>query len=204
MVLQSGQAAPEQLVKILVSASNLPTLPTGKSTQAVQATGGPLGPVATPSLPKTPPTTTTTTTSRPTPELASKQSDPDPICVAANAAEGVAASKAKPEMVNLLSDEETDKEDVDQGEKQLVRRAGGMAQVCKQLSGRMTSLTFSSWSCSSISVKARKSRLVGRSWTCCSRTSASRWHPTSPAPRQTPCARSDYAPFSPWTQWSSS
>lgn len=45
-----------------------------------------------------------------------------------NAAEGGAASKpkAKPAMVNLLSDEETDKEDANQGEKQWVRGTGGV------------------------------------------------------------------------------
>lgn len=142
IVVQSGQAIPQQLVKILVSASNLPPLPIGKNTQPVRATGGPLGlqPIATPSLPKAPTTTTTTTTtSRPTPELASKLSDLDLICVDDDAA---SKAKAKPEIVNLLSDEETEEEDVNPEKKQWVRRAGGMASVWTLASGRMTSPTF--------------------------------------------------------------
>lgn len=136
IVLQSGQAPPQQLVKILVSAASLPPLPAGKSSQPAHVTGGPLGPqpMAMSSPPKAPPTPTTTT-SGPTPVLAAKLSDLNLICVD-DAAEGAAASgaaasgaKAVPEMINLLSDEETDKEDADQREEQRVRRVEGVALV---------------------------------------------------------------------------
>lgn len=100
----------------------------------MRVTGGPLSPqpIATPSPPKAPPTpttTTTATTSGPTPDLAAKLSDLDLICVVDDATECATASRAKagPEMVSLLSDEELDKEDTDQEEEQLVRRAGGVA-----------------------------------------------------------------------------
>lgn len=136
MFLQSGQAPPQQLVKILVSAANLPPLPPGKSSKPVHITGGPLGtqPIATSSPSKSPPTpttTSTTSTSGPTPELASKLSDLDLICMVDDAAEGRAVSRAKvePAIVNLLSDEETEKENADQEKEQCVRRAGGVALV---------------------------------------------------------------------------
>lgn len=135
--LQSGQAPPQPPVKVLVSPAPLPLpqpTPTGRGHESGQVADGPLSPkpITAPPLPKAPPTTTTTT-SRPTPELAVKLSDLDLICVVddtAGAGGGGGArggAKAAVQVVNLLSDEETDEESANQGEEQWVRGARGGA-----------------------------------------------------------------------------
>lgn len=99
-------------------------VPTGQGHESGQVAEGPLSPkpITAPPLPKALPTT-----SRPTPELAVKMSDLDLICVVDDAAGGRA--KAAADVVNLLSDEETDEESADHGEERLVRGTRGVESL---------------------------------------------------------------------------